>query len=165
LAHWSVHVSSRKPKRCAKSSLPQALRRCAVVVVLILTMAGCAPRERTPLNVLFAGSLIVPIAVLAEGHGSIQVIRHVTELHDLVDVVLTADHLLIPALMYQATDAETGRPYADWYVEFATNRLALAYTDQSQYGDEVGAHNWHEIVARPGVRVGLPDPRFDAAGY
>jgi molybdate/tungstate transport system substrate-binding protein len=147
--------------------------------VLILTMAGCAPRERTPLNVLFAGSLIVPIAelevafekahpdidVLAEGHGSIQVIRHVTELHDLVDVVLTADHLLIPALMYQATDAETGRPYADWYVEFATNRLALAYTDQSQYGDEVGADNWHEIIARPGVRVGLPDPRFDAAGY
>ncbi len=57
--------------------------------------AGCS-REKTPLVVFAAGSLIIPFAdlekafearypeidVQAEYHGSIQVIRHVTELHE-----------------------------------------------------------------------------------
>jgi ABC-type molybdate transport system substrate-binding protein len=66
------------------------------------------PREKTPLRVFCAGSLIRPIDelekafeaihpevdVLMECHGSIQVIRHVTELHEKIDVVATADHAL-----------------------------------------------------------------------
>jgi len=151
----------------------------SALLLLSLGLVGCAPQEKTPLRVIFAGSLIVPFAavedafeqahpdvdVLMEGHGSIQVIRHVTELHDLKDVVVTADHALIPAMMYTATDAETGQPYADWHVEFATNRLTLAYTDRSKYAAEINADNWYEVIARPGVRLGLSDPRFDAAGY
>ena len=27
------------------------------------------------------------------------------------------------------------------------------------------AENWYEIIARPDVKFGLSDPRFDAAGY
>jgi molybdate/tungstate transport system substrate-binding protein len=151
----------------------------AVVAALLLGAAGCAPRERTPLRVLFAGSLMLPfqaveqayesrhpdIDVQMEGHGSIQVIRHVTEIHDLADVVASADQALIPLLMYQSQDPETGRPYADWYVEFATNRLALAYTPSSHYADEISPDNWFEILAHPDVTLGLADPRFDAAGY
>ena len=150
-----------------------------VLVPLVLSVAGCKPREKTPLKVLFAGSLIVPIYeveaafeeahpdvdVLLEGHGSIQVVRHVAELHDLVDVALTADHALIPMLMYDSSVPETGEPYAEWTIQFATNQLALAYTDQSLYADEINADNWYEVITRPGVRVGLADPRFDAAGY
>ncbi|MBN2559713.1 MAG: tungstate ABC transporter substrate-binding protein WtpA [Phycisphaerae bacterium] len=151
----------------------------AALLFLSLLLTGCGPQEVTPLHVFFAGSMIIPIHeiedafeashpnvdVLPEGHGSIQVVRHVAELHDEVDVAITADHALIPMLMYPATLPDTGEPYADWYIEFATNRLTLAYTDRSQYADEITADNWYEVVTRPGVRLGLADPRFDAAGY
>jgi molybdate/tungstate transport system substrate-binding protein len=149
------------------------------ILVLLLATSACGPRERTQLHVLFAGSLIVPIHeleaafeaahpdvdVLVEGHGSIQVVRHVAELHDEVDVAMTADHALIPLLMYESTVPGTDRPYAEWTLQFATNRLTVAYTDQSRYAGEINADNWYEIVSRPDVRLGIPDPRFDAAGY
>jgi molybdate/tungstate transport system substrate-binding protein len=137
------------------------------------------PKEKTPMRVFCAGSLIRPfdelekafeaihpeVDVLMECHGSIQVIRHVTELHEKIDVVATADHALIPMLMYATTDAETGKPYADWYIRFASNRLALAYSPQSQGVDQINEHNWYNIISQPGVRLGIADPRFDAAGY
>jgi molybdate/tungstate transport system substrate-binding protein len=131
------------------------------------------------LSVFYAGSLIIPFAqiesayeakhpdvdVLMEGHGSIQVIRHVTDMHEPIDVVVTADHTLIPALMYQATVPETGKPYANWYIKFATNRLGLAYSAQSKFASEINSDNWYQVIARDGVRLGIADPRFDASGY
>jgi molybdate/tungstate transport system substrate-binding protein len=138
-----------------------------------------APVEKVPLAVFAAGSLIIPFAdleqafearypnidVQAEYHGSIQVMRHVTELHEPIDVVATADAALVPMLMYASAVPETGQPYADWHIRFAGNRLALAYTPQSQYASEIDAGNWPEILARPEVKLGLADPRFDASGY
>ena len=138
-----------------------------------------APKAKSPLRVFCAGSLIRPfdelekafealhpeVDVLMECHGSIQVIRHVTELHEKIDVVATADQALIPMLMYATTDAETGKPYAGWYIRFATNRLALAYTPQSREADQIGEENWYSIISQPGVRLGIADPRFDASGY
>jgi molybdate/tungstate transport system substrate-binding protein len=135
--------------------------------------------ERTPLVVFVAGSLIIPFAeietafeakypdidVLAEYHGSIQVMRHVTELHEPIDIVATADASLVPMLIYATNNPESGRPYADWFIRFAGNKLMLAYTPSSLYADEINQDNWPEILARPDVRYGLPDPRFDAAGY
>jgi molybdate/tungstate transport system substrate-binding protein len=135
--------------------------------------------EKTPLVVFAAGSLIIPFAdmeeafeakyphidVKAEYHGSIQVMRHVTEIHDEIDVAATADAALIPMLMYASTVPETGEPYADWYIKFASNHLALAYTPESKYADEIDAENWPDILARPDVKFGLSDPRFDASGY
>jgi molybdate/tungstate transport system substrate-binding protein len=140
---------------------------------------AAASVAKTPLVVFAAGSLIIPFAdleqafeakypdidVLAEYHGSIQVMRHVTEIHEEIDVVATADAALIPMLMYASTVPETGEPYADWYIKFAGNHLALAYTPGSKYASEINADNWPEILARPGVKLGLSDPRFDASGY
>lgn len=134
---------------------------------------------RVPLVVFGAGSLIAPfdaleaafeaqhpgVDVRAEYHGSIQVIRHVTDLHEPIDVVATADATLIPMLMTEAHDPETGLPYAEWHIRFASNRLALAYQPGSKYADELTADNWPEVLARPDVKVGIADPRFDAAGY
>ena len=153
----------------------------ALVMLLCAASVRCAPTPQapTPVRVLFAGSLIIPFDALEkayeaghpgvdiqmEGHGSIQVIRHVTELHEPTDVVVTADHALIPMLMYTSTVPETGMPYARWYVKFATNRLGLAYSERSRYAEEVNDQNWYEIITRPGVLVGIADPRFDAAGY
>jgi molybdate/tungstate transport system substrate-binding protein len=135
--------------------------------------------EKTPLVVFAAGSLIIPfgnveqafeskypnIDVQSEYHGSIQVMRHVTELHEEIDVVATADASLIPMLMYASNVPETGEPYADWFIRFASNHLALAYSSESKYADEINASNWTEVLARPDVKVGFADPRFDASGY
>jgi molybdate/tungstate transport system substrate-binding protein len=135
--------------------------------------------EKTPLSVFAAGSLIIPfgslervfeerypnIDVQAEYHGSIQVIRHATELHEPIDVVVTADASLIPMLMYASKVPETGQPYADWYIRFASNHLALAYGPDSIYADEINLENWAEVLARPDVKIGIADPRFDASGY
>jgi molybdate/tungstate transport system substrate-binding protein len=134
---------------------------------------------RTPLVVFGAGSLIVPfdaleaafeakypqIDVRPEYHGSIQVIRHATELHEPIDVVATADATLIPMLMTDTTDPDTGLPYADWHIRFASNHLALAHQPDSKHSSELTADNWPEVLARPDVKVGIADPRFDAAGY
>ena len=135
--------------------------------------------ERIPVSVFAAGSLIIQfghierdfevkypsIDVQAEYHGSIQVIRHATELHEPIDVVATADASLIPMLMYTSNVPETGGPYADWYIRFAGNQLALAYTPESRYAREINADNWVEVIRRPDVKIGIADPRFDASGY
>ncbi|MBP8863850.1 MAG: tungstate ABC transporter substrate-binding protein WtpA [Anaerolineae bacterium] len=158
-------------------------RSLLLLALMLLALSACAafPRQRarTQVRVLLAGSLVVPfdelehafeaqhpdVDVLMEGHGSIQCVRHVSELGELADVVAVADYSLIPLLMYTTKVPETGRPYAEWTMQFATNQLGLAYTSQSAYADEITADNWYEILSRPDVLFGLADPRFDACGY
>ena len=162
--------------------------RFTICLLLVLSPVACgsgtaaeteAQTAKTPVVVFAAGSLIIPFAELekafeaenpdidvqAEYHGSIQVMRHVTDLHEQIDVVATADASLIPMLMYAGTDPESGQPYANWYIRFASNRLAIAYRPQSLYASEINEENWAEVLARPDVRLGLSDPRFDALGY
>jgi len=105
------------------------------------------------------------IDVELEAHGSIQVIRHVTDMHDEIDVIVPADYRLIPMLMYDTIDGDSGLPYADWSIRFATNRMALCYAEHSQGSQEINEQNWAEVITRPGTRIGLSDPRFDACGY
>lgn len=135
--------------------------------------------EPTTLRVFCAGSLMIPfyaleaayeaahpeVDVQIEAHGSLQVIRHVTDIHEAIDVVATADHALLPMLMYATDNPDTGLPYADWNIRFASNRMVLIYAPTSQYADELTTANWAEIISRPRVRLGLADPRFDACGY
>ncbi|MBN1812612.1 MAG: tungstate ABC transporter substrate-binding protein WtpA [Anaerolineae bacterium] len=153
----------------------------AALLLASIGLAACRtqPQEKVQLRMLVAGSLLVPfdeleqafeaqhpdVDVLVEGHGSIQCVRQVTELDELADIVAVADYALIPMLMYESREPETGEPYAAWCLRFATNRLGIAYTPQSAYADEIDVDNWHEIISRPGVLLGLADPRFDACGY
>lgn len=157
------------------------IRRLILACLCLMTIVttACAPKKKTAVPVFFAGSLLLPfqeleqayeakhpdVDLLMEGHGSIQVIRHVTEIHELIDVTITADHALIPMLMYSAQVPETRQPYANWYVKFASNRLALAYRPESRYADEITPENWYEIISRPDVKLGIADPRLDASGY
>jgi molybdate/tungstate transport system substrate-binding protein len=142
------------------------------------TSPSAVSSSKTRLVVFEADSLMVPFArvekefekqnpdidVEIQAHGSIQVIRQVTELGQDVDVVAVADYSLIPMLMY-ATRMPDGRPYADWFIKPATNTMVLAYTPQSKYASDINSSNWYEIVSRPDVRFGLADPRMDAVGY
>ena len=144
-----------------------------VVLAAVIVMAAYLPheQEKTKLKVIYAGSLIVPFAEIEKrfesqhpgvdvqmgGHGSIQVIRHVTDLHDCVDVVVVADETLIPDMMYP--------DYADWCVRFATNRMVVAYTDESRYAGVINDSNWYEILPQRGVTVGFSNPMLDSCGY
>jgi molybdate/tungstate transport system substrate-binding protein len=100
-----------------------------------------------------------------EGHGSIQVIRHVTELNFSVDVVLVADYSLIPTMMYSTKVSGTDQSFSDYYIKFATNTMVLAYTNSSKYANEINPDNWHSIIARSDVKIGLANPQLDALGY
>lgn len=157
-------------------------QHCLILFLLVISMlftSGCQSTQKTTVVVFAAGSLIIPFGDLEaayeaqhpdidlqmEYHGSIQVIRHVTELHESIDLVATADASLIPMLMYSANVPETEQPYADWFVRFATNKLSLAYSSSSKYANEINSDNWYEIITRPDVKIGIADPRFDASGY
>lgn len=149
-----------------------------VLLLIPLLGAGCGS-DRIALRVIVAGSLLIPmeeieaeferlhpdVDVQVEGHGSIQVIRHVTELRHEADVLLVADYSLIPMMMYNVSMPNSDEPYADWYLSFATNSLGLAYTDASAYSGEINQSNWYEILARPDVIIGISDARIDSCGY
>jgi len=152
-----------------------------IMLILLSSAAGCVgtgPGEKTPIRVLAAGSLLLPLEgvetrfeaanpgtdVQVEGHGSIQVIRQVTDLHRPVDVILVADESLIPDMMYHPMEGST-RNYTDGYTPFATNAMVIAYTNRSRYAGEITKENWREVLARPDVRTGFSNPMLDAAGY
>ena len=155
-----------------------ALAVAVLLATLLLVMAACGG-ERRQVKLIYAGSLIVPfeqlaaaferthpgVDVLTESHGSIQVLRHVTELGDRCDLAVSADEQLIPPLMYDRVDHDTGKPYASWYCTFATNRMVLAISPKSSLAGELTATAWYRRLTQPDVRFGLADPRFDAAGY
>lgn len=161
------------------------IRRCVfAVLVFLLAIAvifsGCTGQsgETVELKVLPAGSLLIPfeeaeaefealhpgVDVQLEGHGSIQVIRQVTDLHRAADVVAVADESLIPDMMYRRME-DSEENYTDGYIPFATNEMVIAYTPASRYAGEITSDNWYEILDRPGVRTGFSNPMLDAAGY
>ena len=149
------------------------------LIILSMICVSCGRKNSQIIRIFIAGSLIEPfyelervyeeenpgVDVQVEAHGSIQVIRHVTEIHDLIDLVIPADYRLIPMMMYPNLVPDSGEPYAEYTMEIARNRLVLAYTSRSQYRDEINEDNWYDILSRKDVKFGLSDPRFDAAGY
>ncbi len=156
-----------------------------LIGVLVIALAGSViyyqlTREQpTRIRILCAGSLLYPlervaeaymsehsfVTVEVEGHGSIQVVRHITELEDSADILMVADYSLIPLMMYNVTEPVSKRAYSDWYIRFSGNSIVLAYTDSSRYAGEVNSDNWYEVLGREGVKYGVPNPLIDALGY
>jgi molybdate/tungstate transport system substrate-binding protein len=148
-----------------------AIAVMAIVVIVIIAIVYLPEQEDTKLTVIYAGSLVAPfdkmeqafesehpgVDVVMEGHGSIQAIRQVTDIHREVDVLAVADESLIPDMMYYT--------YADAYVMFSTNQMVIAYTNNSKYADEINNSNWYEILTREDVQFGFSNPMLDACGY
>jgi molybdate/tungstate transport system substrate-binding protein len=151
---------------------------CAVASTLLIlpTRADRAiwsPPRRAPADtvvVFDAGTLALPLkavfdsfatqtpaVLLQENAGSLETARKLIDLGRVPDVVALADYEIFPRLL-------TPR-YTTWFIPFARNRMVLAYTDRSRGAGEVSAHNWWQIVTRPGVEVGRSDPNLDPAGY
>jgi len=97
--------------------------------------------------------------VLIETAGSVKIVRRITELHELCDVVMLADYRLIPLYLMPK--------YASWYAVFTSNTVVLAYTPKSRYANivEKDPNKWYLVLEMPGVRFAFSNPNKDPCGY
>jgi molybdate/tungstate transport system substrate-binding protein len=123
------------------------------------------------LLIFHAGSLTVPVDEMTkafqeqhpdvtfetEASGSNAAARKISELGREADLMMSADYTVIDELLIPE--------FADWNVRFARNTMVIAYTDQSQYADEINSDNWYEILLREGVIYGHSEPDADPCGY
>ena len=121
--------------------------------------------------VFHAGSLAVPFSqiekvfevqypeydVKREVSGSRKAARKVSDIGRVADIVASADYEVIDNLLIPE--------HAKFNVQFATNEMAIAYTDRSKYAREINAENWTEVLLREGVKVGHSNPNSDPCGY
>jgi len=145
----------------------------ASILAIVALVAGCGGNDAGSANrivVFNAGSLAIPIRVALdsfaarehvtiaqENAGSLETARKLTELGHVPDVIALADYEVFPH--YLMPDQ------VEWYMDFARNRMVLAYTRQSRFADEITSDNWWKVVQRPGVQVGRSDPNLDPNGY
>ncbi len=130
------------------------------------------------LRILHAGSLtnlvrdeLAPmlavrhIQVVAERGFSVDLAEAIAGRRRTADLFLSADADLNHLLLRSEPDRR-----AHWFVVFARNAVALAYSAQSPIADEfarAAAHDvpWHEALLRPGLRLVRDDPYRDPLGY
>ena len=144
------------------------------LATLLLLAAACGPaagpaREEA-IVVYNAGSLARPIRAALdtfaaregvraeqESAGSLESARKLTELGKVPDLIALADAEVFPQYLMPR--------FVGSYVEFARNRMVLAYTDRSRFAAEVGPDTWWQVALRPGVETGRSDPNLDPNGY
>ena len=147
---------------------------CALAVFLALTQAlSAAP---VTLTVFGAGTLAAPfkkideafmrlhpqIVVQAQFGGSVKMVKQVTELHQLADVVAVADYNVIPKYLFGAN----GTPvYSDWYAGFATNAITFVYTDRSSSPLSSPRRTGTRSSPVRGFRSAVPTLSTDPSGY
>jgi len=123
------------------------------------------------LVIFHAGSLSVPfrkitelfqerypeITVKAEASGSRDCARKVCDLKRQCDVLGSADYKVVSNLLMPE--------YVDFNIRFATNEMAIAYTDKSRLKERIDSSNWYEILLASGVTFGRADANRDPCGY
>lgn len=121
--------------------------------------------------VFHAGSLSVPFKaiskafeakypqykVIREPAGSRACARKISEIGKPADVMASADYKVIDNLLIPKN--------AKFNTQFATNEMAIAYTDKSKYADKINSENWTDIFMKKGVKVGHSNPNLDPCGY
>ena len=123
------------------------------------------------LIVFHAGSLSVPfreisrmfmrdhpnVTVQLEAAGSRSCARKISDLGRECDVMASADYTVINNLLISE--------HASWNIRFASNEMAIVYTEDSKRHGEIDAGNWHEVLLDPEVTFGRSDPDADPCGY
>lgn len=143
---------------------------CILVLSLLLSCSGDGS-GKTRIIVFHAGSLSVPlkemerkyeklnpgIDIQLEGAGSVACARKITDLDRECDIMASADYRIIEEMLIPE--------YTDINIKFASNSMAIAYTDNSRRSDEISLDNWYEILMDKEVIYGRSDPDSDPCGY
>jgi len=123
------------------------------------------------LIIFHAGSLSVPfkqitkefnkeypeVNVMLEAAGSRKCARKITDIHKDCDIMASADYKVIENLLVP--------DYADWNIKFASNEMAIVYSEKSRYKNEINKDNWFEILLKDDVAYGRSNPDADPCGY
>jgi molybdate/tungstate transport system substrate-binding protein len=147
-----------------------------VFVSAVLLVFGTAEGQNSGsgnqrITIFHAGSLTVPfdriikgfkkehpgVEVLREIAGSRECARKISELHQPCDVFASADYVVIENLLIPE--------YADWDLKFASNEMAIVFTDKSRRAKDINAQNWFDILLDKDVAFGRSDPNADPCGY
>src|SRR5208337_1311185 len=125
----------------------------------------------TTLLIDAAGSLQVPFNAIVNNvvrpqyptlsynyifEGSHLAAAEITQANKSFDVYASADYKIIPEQLIPN--------YASWYIVFASNSMAILYTNSSKYANEITPANWYQIITRPGVIVGVSNKDTDPSG-
>jgi molybdate/tungstate transport system substrate-binding protein len=147
------------------------MNKLVLMGFLILILFSCqTSRQEQKLHIIHAGSLTLPVhelakafkaenpgvEILTEAWGSKAGARRVIDLNTPADLFLSADYMVIENMLIPN--------HAAWYIPFATNELAIVYTDRSRFADQISRENWMEILMRRDVKYGRSNPDMDPCG-
>ncbi|MHB8931307.1 MAG: tungstate ABC transporter substrate-binding protein WtpA [Melioribacteraceae bacterium] len=155
-------------KECAQMNFSSLLKTLFLSLFFLGTINA---QNSNQLIIFHAGSLTVPfekiisgfkkenpgVEVLKEIAGSRECARKISELKKPCDIFASADYMVIDQLLIPQ--------YADWNLKFATNEMAIVYTDKSRRAKEINQKNWFDILLDKNISVGRADPNADPCGY
>ncbi len=151
--------------------LERLVRSCWLA---LLALAACQPAfAGTPVNVLYAGSLvdvmehgIGPAFDTASGDrfrgyagGSKLLANQIRSGLRAADVFISAVPSVNRRLMGPGA-AESVR----WYAVFAQSPLVIGYDASSRYAHSFATMPWYRVLQQPGIRIGRTDPQLDPKG-
>jgi molybdate/tungstate transport system substrate-binding protein len=88
--------------------------------------------------------------------GSRLAANEITQANKSFDIFASADYRIIPQQLVPS--------HASWYIIFASNAVAVVYTNHSRFANEINSNNWYQVITRPGVIVGVSNKETDPSG-
>jgi len=127
--------------------------------------------ESEQLIIFNAGSLAVPFKeiseefkalhpdakIILEATGSRICARKIADLKKPCDVMASSDYTVIDNLLIPK--------YADWNIKFASNEMAIVFSENSKQANNINEENWFDILLQKDVAFGRSDPNSDPCGY
>ncbi len=143
-----------------------------VIITLILLAIPTLSLADSKIIVFHAGSLSVPFEkiskafekqypqykIIREPSGSRMAARKISDIHKPCDVIASADYSVIDKLLIATNNAK-------FNALFATNSMAVVFTDNSRYAETINKNNWVDILTKSDVVVGHSNPNDDPCGY
>ncbi|AEA33754.1 tungstate ABC transporter substrate-binding protein WtpA [Hippea maritima] len=143
-------------------------------IILFLAFLFLMPQAfaKQPIVVFHAGSLSVPLKKVAhafekkypmykivlEASGSRMAARKIVDLRKPCDIMASADYSVIDNLLINTGNAK-------FNALFATNEMAIVFTNKSRYANTINSNNWTDILLKKDVIVGHSNPNDDPCGY